>query len=131
MARKRSKTKQTQAPRASKRPKSPKTAVSAVPRRFVRETIEELELAYQRLNAIFMEAELAGDRLTALNAQKELNRLGGLYRAPQIDVDLASVDELAAVVESYLHPLKLLPASAPPAEWIRIAAQVIIDHTDS
>jgi hypothetical protein len=117
--------------KASRKPAKAAPKRARVRPRFLRETIEEIEIAYQRLNALFAEAEAAGDRLAALNAQKELNRLGGLYPAPKPEADPeAAPDPLALVVERYLVPLRLLPAGAPPAEHIRVAAERLGDLLD-
>jgi hypothetical protein len=63
----------------------------------------------------------------ALDVQREINRLTGLYRQPSlaaIDSSGEAADELEAVGE-YLLPLALTSESYPLREHARLAAQRI------
>lgn len=88
----------------------------------------EKALNYARLTNLFTDAIRSDDRVAALGALKELNRLLGLYAARPTETPPAP-EPLAAVVARYLVPLKLLPADEPASEHIRVAAQHLIDGT--
>jgi hypothetical protein len=88
---------------------------------------QEAGRAYVRLNDLYRRCVSIHDTKTALSAQRELNKLIALYLPPRADAPAAPVDPTAGAVALYLHPLQLAPATAPPVEHIRLAAQRIID----
>ena len=91
----------------------------------------EIGTAKHRLETLFREASEAGERATALAAQKELDKLLGLYKTTEpTDEAEASGDagrlaaELAAIGE-HLRPLGLGPEGYPLTELARVAAERI------
>lgn len=96
--------------------------------------IEELGRAYIRLNDLYTTSIKGRDSKTALAAQKEINRLVGLYEknreaSPPVDGEPATInaEELAAI-GAHLLPLNLAPADYPLNEHARIAAERIREH---
>ena len=97
---------------------------------------ELLGTALTRLNDLYSRciragADGAGPNLAkALDVQRELNRLTGLYRQPSLagldDGSSETAEELAAVGE-YLLPLALTSESYPMREHARLAAQRIAE----
>lgn len=96
---------------------------------------ELLGTALTRLNDLYSRCIRAGadgngpNLAKALDVQRELNRLTGLYRPASIqslDNSSESADELAAVSE-YLLPLALTSESYPLREHARLAAQRIAE----
>ena len=95
---------------------------------------ELLGTALTRLNDLYSRCIRAGadgngpNLAKALDVQREINRLTGLYRQPSLagldSADGESADELAAVGE-YLLPLHLTSDSYPLREHARLAAQKI------
>ena len=87
----------------------------------------ELGTALTRLNDCYTRALKAQDIRTALGAQKELNRLAGLYQPraattagePSTKAEQAELD----AIRQHLLPLKLAPATYPIREHVRIAAE--------
>lgn len=98
----------------------------------------ELGTAIVRTDTIFRKAMVEGDNKTALAAQRELNRLLGLYRdgeeagATKTDFQAAAnAVEILEAVKRHLLPLKLAPADYPIQEHARIAATIIWDLNGS
>jgi hypothetical protein len=90
---------------------------------------EQLGKAVMRLDDLYAKSIAAHDTRTALQAQRELNRLLGLYAA----ADSASAategdddaDRRLELVASYLLPLNLTDERYPVEEHARIAAEII------
>ena len=84
--------------------------------------------ALARLNDIYRRALQANDGRTALQAQKELNKLQDLYHGPTksstTSTDKASNIELEKI-KAHLIPLALADGSYPLAEHARLAAELI------
>ena len=97
---------------------------------------ELLGTALTRLNDLYSRCIRAGtdgagpNLAKALDVQRELNRLTGLYRQPSLagldEGSSEAADELAAVGE-YLLPLALTSESYPMREHARLAAQRIAE----
>jgi len=91
---------------------------------------EQLGKAVMRLDDLYAKSIAAQDARTALQAQRELNRLLSLYggeqrpdpSAPGSESDLAQRLELIA---SYLLPLALTADRYPVEEHARVAAEII------
>ena len=94
----------------------------------------ELGIAIVRTDMIFRKATVDGDNKTALAAQRELNRLLGLYRdgeqAGAKGGDMVGAAEALAtlnMVAAHLLPLGLAPADYPIQEHARIAADRVCE----
>lgn len=88
---------------------------------------EQLGTAITRLNDLYSKSINDKDIKTALQAQRELNRLMGLYGdTPQ---DAGGDDSGAArrleLIENYMLPLKLIDEKYPVEEHCRVAADII------
>jgi hypothetical protein len=93
---------------------------------------EQLGKAVIRLNDLYAKAIAAQEPRTALQAQRELNRLLGLYSLDK-EPDPGSGDggessRQLELVASYLIPLGLTDERYPVEEHARIAAQVIREN---
>ena len=99
---------------------------------------EMLGTALTRLNDLYSRCIRAGqgsdgpNLAKALDVQREINRLAGLYRGPATAADepggaSESSDELE-VVAGHLLPLVLASESYPIHEHARLAAQVIQEY---
>jgi hypothetical protein len=90
---------------------------------------EQLGKAVMRLDDLYAKSIAAHDTRTALQAQRELNRLLGLYAAADAASAVAEGDDDAArrleLVASYLLPLNLTDERYPVEEHARIAAEII------
>lgn len=88
---------------------------------------EQLGKAVSRLEDLYAKSVVAQDIRTALQAQRELNRLLSLYSRP-LQEDCPR-DEGAAqrleLIERYILPLHLTDASYPIEEHVRIAADIL------
>jgi hypothetical protein len=94
---------------------------------------EQLGKAVMRLDDLYAKSIAAKDTRTALQAQRELNRLMGLYAAADAAAAAGdSGDDDAArrleLVASYLLPLNLTDERYPVEEHARIAAEIIRSH---
>lgn len=89
---------------------------------------ELLGTALTRLNDLYSRCIRTQNEAKALDVQREINRLTGLYRSAALlggdDSGGESSEELAAVAEQLL-PLKLASESYPLREHARLAAQRI------
>lgn len=93
---------------------------------------KEIGTAVTRLNHIYAKAITSGDIKTALQTQRELDKLHGLYKEEGRDGDsldamattLLAEDELKAISD-HLLPLELAPESYPLREHARIASERI------
>jgi len=89
---------------------------------------ELLGTALTRLNDLYSRCLRQQNEAKALDVQREINRLTGLYGRPAAaagdGADGEAAEELAAVVE-HLLPLKLADPAYPPREQARLAAQRI------
>ena len=83
--------------------------------------------AVERVESILGSAQKTGDIKTALQAQKELNRLYGLYsQKSDVDVDCESEsDRKIRLIEDYIYPLNLADERYPIEEHVRRAAEKI------
>ncbi len=96
---------------------------------------EQIGKAITRINEIFKLAQATKDIKTALQAQRELNKLLGLYKAERKQIDTgpdptdlqAQLDEIAA----HLLPLQLTDETYPLSEHARIAAHEVIKSRSS
>jgi hypothetical protein len=91
---------------------------------------EQLGTAVTRLNALYQQATEAKDSKTALQAQREINRLLDLYASAEREVgdgagDAAALRRQLDLIAGYLLPLKLAGDHYPVEEHARIAADVI------
>jgi hypothetical protein len=91
---------------------------------------EQLGKAVMRLDDLYAKSIAAKDTRTALQAQRELNRLLGLYAAADAAAAAGdSGDDDAArrleLVAAYLLPLNLTDERYPVEEHARIAAETI------
>ena len=89
---------------------------------------EQLGKAVMRLDDLYAKSIAAHDTRTALQAQREINRLMGLYASADV-VGAAEGDDDAArrleLVASYLLPLNLTDERYPVEEHARIASEII------
>ena len=92
---------------------------------------EQLGKAVMRLEDLYAKANAAKDIRSALQAQRELNRLLSLYAdtrqaAPgEDDSDTSVLRKQLELIASYLVPLKLAEPSYPVEEHARLAAETI------
>jgi hypothetical protein len=90
---------------------------------------EQLGTAVTRLNALYQQATEAKDSKTALQAQREINRLLDLYASPEREAGDGAGDTALRrqldLIAGYLLPLKLAGEHYPVEEHARIAADVI------
>jgi hypothetical protein len=91
---------------------------------------EQLGKAVMRLDDLYAKSITAQDTRTALQAQRELNRLLGLYAAADAAAAAGdSGDDDAArrleLVAAYLLPLNLTDERYPVEEHARIAAELL------
>jgi len=95
---------------------------------------EMLGTALSRLNDLYARCFL-GDGVNlakALDVQKEINRLAGLYRGPgttQSDGGTSEADAELAAIADYLFPLELTSPDYPIREHARLAAQRVRELT--
>ena len=89
---------------------------------------EQLGKAVMRLDDLYAKSIAAQDTRTALQAQRELNRLLGLYH-PKEPTDGEAADDAQdalrrlELIASYLLPLKLTDERYPVEEHARLAAE--------
>ena len=90
---------------------------------------EQLGQAILRLESLYEEASRAKDTRTALQAQRELNRLLGLTGEPEPEAAAEAVasdaEERLELIAAHLLPLGLTDESHPVEEHARIAADII------
>ena len=91
---------------------------------------EQLGKAITRLDSLYATSIAARDTRTALQAQRELNRLLSLYSAAEAGGKGAEGDGDEAarrleLIASYLLPLKLVEEGYPVEEHARVAAEII------
>ena len=94
---------------------------------------EQLGKAVMRLDDIYAKSIAAKDTRTALQTQRELNRLMGLYTPKDSPDDAAPSDAQEALqrlelIASYLLPLHLTDDRYPVEEHARIASEIIRTH---
>ena len=95
---------------------------------------EQLGKAVMRLEDLYAKSMAGQDIRTALQAQRELNRLLSLYtdmrRSEDTEEDSESteVKRQVALIGQYLVPLKLADSNYPVEEHARIAAELIRIH---
>lgn len=95
---------------------------------------EQLGRAIMRLEDLYAKSIAATDTRTALQAQRELNRLLRLHEPSEPATPAADPQELAEArrlldsVRNYLLDLNLAPADVPIDEHARVAAELLIDH---
>jgi hypothetical protein len=90
---------------------------------------EQLGKAVMRLDDLYAKSIAGKDMRTALQAQRELNRLMGLYAVGDpVDAAVEGDDDAARrldLIASYLLPLNLTDATYPVEEHARIAAEIV------
>ena len=91
---------------------------------------EQLGLAVRRLKDLYAKSITAKDTRTALQAQREINRLLGLYapKASGSDEPAGEGDDSArrlALIDQYLRPLELTDDRYPTEEHARVAAELL------
>jgi len=92
---------------------------------------EQIGRAVMRLDDLYAKSIAAQDIRTALQAQRELNRLLDLYAgnapvpAADGDDDASALRRRLDLIAAYLLPLNLAAQSYPVEEHARVAAQTI------
>jgi len=90
---------------------------------------EQLGKAVMRLDDLYAKSIAAQDTRTALQAQRELNRLLGLYSMADAEATAGDGDDDAArrleLIASYLLPLGLTESRYPVEEHARVAAEIL------
>jgi hypothetical protein len=95
---------------------------------------EQIGKAVMRLEDLYAKCMAAQDIRTALQAQRELNRLLSLYadsRRGEVsseELDASVLRRQLDLINAYLVPLKLADNSYPLEEHARVAAEVIRLH---
>jgi len=94
---------------------------------------EQLGKAVMRLDDLYAKSIAAQDARTALQAQRELNRLLGLYWADgaageTTDTDAQETVRRLELIAGYLIPLKLTDERYPVEEHARLASDIIRTH---
>jgi len=94
---------------------------------------EQLGKAVMRLDDLYAKSIAGQDARTALQAQRELNRLLGLYWADGTAAQTADSDAQEALrrlelISGYLIPLRLTDERYPVEEHARIASDIIRTH---
>lgn len=94
---------------------------------FVRD--EQLGVAITRLNNIYARAIREMDNKTALQAQRELNKLMGLYNAEAGGTGSDGMTEVyrdrLELIKQYILPLGLVDGKYPIEEHVRVAAEIV------
>ena len=97
---------------------------------------EQLGKAVMRLDDLYAKSITAKDTRTALQAQRELNRLMSLY-SPRDTAGGEATDEAEdavarlELIASYLFPLKLTDERYPVEEHARLASEIIRQSASS
>lgn len=88
---------------------------------------EQLGKAVMRLEELYAKSVASKDTRTALQAQRELNRLVGLYAPREAAVAAAGTEESGRLdlIAQYVLPLKLIPDTYPLEEHVRVACEII------
>ena len=95
---------------------------------------EQIGKAVMRLEDLYAKSMAAQDIRTALQAQRELNRLLSLYadarRADpgEDDSDVPAMRRQLDLIGAYLVPLKLADPTYPVEEHARVAAEIVRLH---
>ncbi len=93
---------------------------------------EQFGRAIMRLEDLYAKSIAAQDTRTALQAQRELNRLLGLYSPREASADepgdAAALHRRLELIAGYLIPLRLADPQYPVEEHVRIAADLIRTH---
>jgi hypothetical protein len=95
---------------------------------------EHIGKAVMRLEDLYAKSMAGQDIRSALQAQRELNRLLALYadtrrdEVPADDLDTPALRRQLDLITSYLVPLKLADAAYPVEEHARVAAELIRLH---
>lgn len=92
--------------------------------------VEQLGKAVMRLEQIYAATMAAKDTKTALQTQREINRLTGLYSesvqgGSGDGADVAELRRQLNLIASYLLPLKVAHDSYPLEEHARVAGEII------
>jgi len=85
---------------------------------------EQLGKAVMRLDDLYAKSIAGKDTRTALQAQRELNRLLGLYSMADADADDDAARRLE-LIASYLLPLGLTDERYPVEEHARVASEIL------
>lgn len=88
---------------------------------------EQLNKAITRVDKLFLSSNQSRDYKTALQAQRELNKLLGLYsgRSEVAAATDAESEKTIKAIEGYVLPLGLADTRYPLLEHVRIAAEKI------
>ena len=92
---------------------------------------KEVGVALKRLSDIYTRSIVKGDVKTALQVQREIDKLGGLYieegEEPDNDQNIDNINALEELerIASHLLPLELADKDYPLREHARIAAERI------
>ncbi len=89
---------------------------------------EQVGTAITRLNDLYAKSVKDGDFKTALQAQREMNRLMNLYVPDEIDGASqreSEAEQRLSLIESYISPLELTDSRYPLEEHCRVAAEII------
>ena len=90
---------------------------------------EQFGKAVMRLDDLYAKSITAQDARTALQAQRELNRLLGLYSGGEPAAGESEGDDEATrrldLIAGYLLPLKLTDERYPVEEHARVAAEIL------
>src|SRR5512138_3645105 len=94
---------------------------------------EQIGRAVMRLEDLYAKSIAGQDIRTALQAQREINRLMSLYALPNRseaggDEDAGVLRRQVELIASYLLPLKLVGEGYPVEEHARLAAELIRNH---
>lgn len=92
---------------------------------------EQVGIAITRLNELFTNSLTAKDMRTALQAQRELNKIMSLYdnyEEEEKHMDDGESHRQLELIATYLLPLKLLSGKYPIEEHARVAAEKIRNH---
>lgn len=92
--------------------------------------VEEIGKSMRRLNDMYGRAVAEKDFKTALQAQREINRLLDLYGAssPAADAHGDESSRAMRLIEAYVKPLRLVGEEYPVAEHVRVAVELIRLH---
>ncbi len=86
----------------------------------------ELTDAIARLDELYRAAQSDGETKDAIAAQKELNKLRGLYRTSAKPAAGGRAERELDAIDGHLRPLQLADASAGPGELARLAVAEIV-----
>lgn len=94
------------------------------------DTKTELEIAKERCEELYLECRRSGDIKTALQAQKEINRINNVYERSKVQEERgrSEAEEKLDIIRDWILPLQLADPEYPIEEHIRIAAGRLRRH---